>query len=146
MAGIITVAATRCSPKRAAVVAVFAPERRGETNEIAVSDTAVYAKSLGGASAPTKKSGGNDDAHDREDSGHRGEPGQRDRFATFGDFEVDANGLGKRSGEGGGHHRCERGKESCDGEPAESAGVARLVRCRVCDDPGVFHAVHVVAP
>src|SRR4029450_1695412 len=40
--GIITVAATRCSPRRAVVVAVFAPERRGGTNEIAVSDTAVH--------------------------------------------------------------------------------------------------------
>jgi hypothetical protein len=40
--GIITVAATRCSPRRAAVVAVFAPERRGGTNEITVSDTAVH--------------------------------------------------------------------------------------------------------
>jgi hypothetical protein len=40
--GIITVAATRWSPRRAVVVAVFAPERRGGTNEIAVSDTAVH--------------------------------------------------------------------------------------------------------
>src|SRR5215207_11169679 len=39
--GIITVAATRCSPRRAVVVAVSAPERRGGTSEIAVSDTAV---------------------------------------------------------------------------------------------------------
>jgi hypothetical protein len=39
--GIITVAGTRCSPRRAVVVAVFASERRGATNEIAVSDTAV---------------------------------------------------------------------------------------------------------
>ncbi|GAB3201756.1 hypothetical protein GCM10027062_24700 [Nocardioides hungaricus] len=30
------------------------------------------------------------------------------------------NGLGKRSGEGGGHHRCERGNEAGAGEPAES--------------------------
>src|SRR5512132_3669248 len=40
--GIITVAATRWSPRRAVVVAVFAPERRGGTNEIAVSDPAVH--------------------------------------------------------------------------------------------------------
>src|SRR5437773_3987355 len=40
--GIITVAGTRWSPRRAVVVAVFAPERRGATNEIAVSDTAVH--------------------------------------------------------------------------------------------------------
>jgi hypothetical protein len=40
--GIITVAATRCSPMRAVMVAVFAPERRGGINEIAVSDTAVH--------------------------------------------------------------------------------------------------------
>jgi hypothetical protein len=39
--GIMTVAATRCSPTSAVVVAVFAPERRGGTNEMAVSDTAV---------------------------------------------------------------------------------------------------------
>jgi len=39
--GIITVAATRCSPRRAVMVAGFASERRGGTNEIAVSDTAV---------------------------------------------------------------------------------------------------------
>jgi transposase len=39
--GIITVAATRCSPRRAVVVAVSASERRGGTNEIAVSVTAV---------------------------------------------------------------------------------------------------------
>jgi hypothetical protein len=39
--GIITVAATRCSPRRAVVVAVVASARRGGTNEIAVSDTAV---------------------------------------------------------------------------------------------------------
>jgi hypothetical protein len=30
---IITVAGTRCSPRRAVVVAVFAPQRRGGTNE-----------------------------------------------------------------------------------------------------------------
>src|SRR5512132_1487728 len=40
--GIITVAATRWSPRRAVVVAVVAPERRGGTNEIAVSDPAVH--------------------------------------------------------------------------------------------------------
>jgi hypothetical protein len=39
---IITVAGTRCSPRRAVVVAVFAPEMRGGTNEIAVSETAVH--------------------------------------------------------------------------------------------------------
>ncbi|WTZ37957.1 hypothetical protein OG241_03610 [Streptomyces sp. NBC_01390] len=49
--GIITVAGTRCSPRRAVVVAVFAPERRGGTNEIAVSDTAVHTnRSAGRAS------------------------------------------------------------------------------------------------
>lgn len=53
----------------------------------------------------TKKSDGNDDAHDREEAGHHGEAGQRDRLATFGNFAVDANGLGKRCGEGGGRHR-----------------------------------------
>ena len=42
MVVIITVAATWCSPRRAVVVAGFAPERRGGTNEIAVSDTAVH--------------------------------------------------------------------------------------------------------
>src|SRR5256886_10753591 len=46
--GIITVAATRCSPRRATVVAVFAPERRGAANEIAVSDTAVHTNRLAG--------------------------------------------------------------------------------------------------
>jgi len=40
--GIITVAATMCSPRRAVVVAVFAPETMGGTSEIAVSDTAVH--------------------------------------------------------------------------------------------------------
>nr|WP_160159195.1 hypothetical protein [Streptomyces sp. SLBN-118] len=85
--GIITVAGTRCSPRRAVVVAVFAPERRGGTNEIAVSDTAVHT-TLGGSSVPTKKSDGNDDAHDREEAGHDGEPGQRDRRATIGDLEA----------------------------------------------------------
>jgi hypothetical protein len=40
--GIITVAGTRCSPSRAAVVAVFAPARRGGINEIAASGTAVH--------------------------------------------------------------------------------------------------------
>jgi hypothetical protein len=83
--GIITVAATRCSPRRAVVVAVFAPERRGGTNEIAVRDTAVHTNRSAGASAPTKKSDGNDDAYGREEAGHHGEPGQRDRFATIGD-------------------------------------------------------------
>src|SRR4249920_3557788 len=39
--GIITVAATRCSPRRAVVVALFALERTGGTNEIAVSVTTV---------------------------------------------------------------------------------------------------------
>src|SRR6266516_6120420 len=48
MVGIITVAATRCSPMRAVMVAVFAPERRGGTNEIAVSDTAVHANRSAG--------------------------------------------------------------------------------------------------
>jgi hypothetical protein len=60
-------------------------------------------------------------------------------------LEVDANGLRQRSGEGGGHRRrCERGNEAGDGEPAESVGVAGLARCQACDDPAVFHAVHVV--
>src|SRR4030095_8480128 len=40
--GMITVAATRWSPRRAVVVAVVAPERRGGTNEIASSDPAVH--------------------------------------------------------------------------------------------------------
>ncbi|MEV0785607.1 hypothetical protein AB0I52_22065 [Streptomyces sp. NPDC050423] len=30
----------------------------------------------------------------REEAGYHGEPGQRDRPATIGDLEVDANGLG----------------------------------------------------
>src|SRR4030095_12756420 len=94
-------------------------------------------ESLGGASAPTTKRDGNDDAHDREDAGPHGEPGQRDRFATIGDLEVDANGLGKRSGEGGGRHRCERGKQRGDGEPTESVGVAGLARCQAGADPAV---------
>ena len=72
------------------VVAVFAPETRGGTNEIAVSVPAVCTNRL-----------------------------------------ADANGLGQRSCEGGGHHRCERGNEAGDGEPAESVAVARLARCRV---------------
>jgi hypothetical protein len=46
--GIITVAATRCSPTRAAVVAAFASDRKGGTNEIAVSDTAVHTKRSAG--------------------------------------------------------------------------------------------------
>lgn len=41
-AGIITVAGTRCSTRRAVMVAVFAPESRGGINEIAVSDIAVH--------------------------------------------------------------------------------------------------------
>ena len=44
----ITVAGTRCSPRRAVVVAVSASERRGGTDAIAVSDTAVRTNSLGG--------------------------------------------------------------------------------------------------
>jgi hypothetical protein len=67
------------------VVAVFAPVRRGGTNEIAVRDTAVHTNRSAGASAPTKKSDGNDDAYGREEAGHHGEPGQRDRFATIAD-------------------------------------------------------------
>jgi hypothetical protein len=99
--GIITVAATRCSPRRAVVVVVvFAPERRGGTNEIAGQRHCRPHESLGGASAPTKKSDGKDDAHDREEAGHYREPGQRDRLATIGDLEVDANGPGQRGGEG----------------------------------------------
>ena len=121
------------------VVAVFAPERTGGTNEIASQRHCRPPESLGGAGAPAKKSGGNDDAHDREEAGHHGEPGQRDRLATIGDLEVDADGLGKRSGEGGGHHRCERGGDAGDGEPAEAVGVADLARFRACDDPGVIH-------
>ncbi len=76
------------------VVAVFAPERRGGTNEIAVSVTAVCTNRL-----------------------------------------ADANGLGQRSCEGGGHHRCERGHQARDGEPAVSDGVARQVRHRDYSEP-----------
>jgi hypothetical protein len=69
-----------------------------------------------------------------------------DRLAAIGDLEVDSNGLGKRSGEGGDHHRCERGNEAGADESAESVGVAGLARCRACGDPGVIHAVHGVPP
>jgi|GEM_PF-4847693 len=116
------------------MVAVFAPERRGGTNEIAVRATVVHTNR------------GDDDAHDREEAGHHGEPGQRDRFATIGHLEVDANGLGKRRGEGGGHHRPERGNEAGTGKSAESVGAGGPVRYCPYDDLGVVHAVHVVPP
>jgi hypothetical protein len=82
--GIITVAATRCSPRRAVVVAVFAPDRKGGTNEIAVSDTVVHTNRAVGRALQTEKRDGNDDAHDREEAGHHGEPGQRNRLAPSG--------------------------------------------------------------
>jgi hypothetical protein len=78
------------------------PRRGGAGPTRSRSATLRSARSLGGARAPTTKSGGHDDAHDREEPGHHGEPGQRDRLATIGGLEVDANGLGKRSGQGGG--------------------------------------------
>jgi len=46
--GIITVAGMRCSPRRAMVVTVLAAARRGGTNEIAVSETAVTTNRLAG--------------------------------------------------------------------------------------------------
>src|SRR4029453_5943879 len=85
-------------------------------------------------------------AHDREEAGHHGEPGQRDRLATIGDLEVDANGLTKRSGQRGGPLRGAGGNEAGAGEPAESVGVAGLARCRARGDPAVFDAVHIVPP
>src|SRR5215212_1637334 len=105
--GIITVAATRCSPRRAVVVAVFAPERRGGTNEIAVSDTAVHANRSAGRALqrrratamtmPTTEMTPVTTAN--SDNGIVSAPSG---------LEVDANGLRQRSGEGGGHRRrCE---------------------------------------
>jgi hypothetical protein len=125
-------------------VAVFAPERRGGTNEIAVSDTAVHANRSAGRALqrrratamtmPTTEMTPVTTAN--SDNGIVSAPSG---------LEVDANGLRQRSGEGGGHRRrCERGNEAGDGEPAESVGVAGLARCQACDDPAVFHAVHVV--
>ena len=79
-------------------------------------------ETLGGASAPTKKSDGQDDAHSEGGrSPRRTRTG--DRLATLGDLEVDADGPAERSAEGGGHHGCERGDRAGDGEPAESVGV-----------------------
>jgi hypothetical protein len=81
------------------MVAGFASERKGRTNDRAQRRCRPH-ESLGGASAATEQPGGNDDSRDREEAGHHGEPDQRDHVATIGDLEVDANGLGKRSGEG----------------------------------------------
>jgi hypothetical protein len=67
------------------------------------------------------QSGGDDDAHDREEAGHHGEPGQRDRLATTGDLEVDTDGLSKCSGKGDGRHRRERGDDA-GAEPGKSVG------------------------
>ena len=48
------------------------------------------------------------------------------------DLEIDADGLGERSDQGGCRHRRERGKEAGAGEPPESVGEAGLTRCRAC--------------
>jgi hypothetical protein len=144
--GIITVAATRCSPSRAVMVAVSAPERRGGTNEMAVSVTAVRTNRSAGRALQRRRAAAMTMPTTEKKPVTTANPDNGIVSPPSGTLEVDANGLGKRSDEGGGHHRCERGNEAGAGEPAESVGVAGLARCRACDDPGVIHALHVVPP
>ena len=99
------------------VVAALAPERKGGTSETAVSDHGRPHEPLGGASAPPTERRSEADAHEREEAGHHGDPGHRDRLAAVGDLEVDAGGPGERGGEGGGHHRRDRGDQAGDDEP-----------------------------
>src|SRR3954451_22762783 len=64
--GIMTVAATRCSPTSAVVVAVFAPEKGRDQRDGGQRHCRRH-ESLCGAGTPTRKSGCDDDAHDGED-------------------------------------------------------------------------------
>ena len=116
-AGIITAAATRCSPTRATVVAASAPARSGGTSEIAVSDTAVHTNRSAGRALQRSSAAAMTTPTTEKKPVTTAMPGQRDRLAAVGDLEVDADGPGERGGEGGGHHRRERGEEAGAGEP-----------------------------
>ena len=125
---------------------VFASERRGGTNEIAVSDTAVRTNRSAGRALQRRRAAAMTMPTTEKKPVTTANPDNGIVSPPSGTSKSTPAALGKRSGEDGGHHRCERGNQAGVGEPAESVGVAGLARCRACDDPGVKHVVQVVPP